>query len=501
MTLYLKYRPQTLEQLDLSEVRDSLTKIVLSGRIPHAFLFSGPKGTGKTSAARIVAKIVNCEKNEKKFNEPCNVCSQCKSVTAGSNIDVIELDAASNRGIDDIRVIRDSVKLSPASGRKKVYIIDEVHMLTTEASNALLKTLEEPPDHAMFILATTNPEKLIDTIKSRTTHIRFKKASINEIVASLLKKAKGEKVKIDKELLKKIAEVSEGSFRDAAKILEQVLSEKVKLTAEAIERFLQKGVGGSLDVLIKHLFEKDARKAIKIIEKEVASGVIVSDYLGKTIDLFHKSLLAKVGIGEDNLPQFSKDEITFLIKLLSDAYAQTPSSFLEQLPFEVAVITWCEGDKNKESEEISSSKDEDETEKNLSGALEEVEVDGLSEANIKEGDLSQVNADIWKQILSLIKPINSSIEALLRAAKPISYDGKVLTLGVYYKFHKERLEEEKHRCILEEVITKVLTSPTRVACILTQPPPRVYVNPVPEVSLTENAGEDIIEVAKKIFEN
>ena len=164
-TYYLKYRPNKIKELDLKEVRESLNKIVKSGKISHAFLFSGPKGSGKTSAARIIAKIVNCERRKKNQQEPCSRCEQCKSISQGANIDVIELDAASHRGIDDVRSLRDAVKLAPAKAPKKVYIIDEAHMLTTEASNALLKTLEEPPKHVMFILATTNPEKLIDTIK------------------------------------------------------------------------------------------------------------------------------------------------------------------------------------------------------------------------------------------------------------------------------------------------------------------------------------------------
>src|SRR3972149_9928838 len=147
MTLYLKYRPKNLDELDLVSVAESLKKIVKSGKIPHAFLFSGPKGTGKTSAARILAKIINCESK----NPPCDKCEQCVSITKGSNLDVIEMDAASHRGIDDVRTLRDAVKLAPVSSKKKIYIIDEAHMLTTEASNALLKTLEEPPEHVMFI--------------------------------------------------------------------------------------------------------------------------------------------------------------------------------------------------------------------------------------------------------------------------------------------------------------------------------------------------------------
>src|SRR3989344_4922885 len=210
MTFYLKYRPQTLVDLDSTPVRESLIKIVESKSIPHAFLFSGPRGTGKTSAARILAKVVNCE-NPPAGGEPCNECDQCTSITKGTNMDVIELDAASHRGIDDVRALRDAVKLAPASARKKVYIIDEAHMLTTEASNALLKTLEEPPSHVNFILATTNPEKLIETIRSRATGISFRKATEAEMIASLGRIAKGEKMKMDKETIGEVAKAANGS--------------------------------------------------------------------------------------------------------------------------------------------------------------------------------------------------------------------------------------------------------------------------------------------------
>src|SRR3990172_2330415 len=185
MTLYLPSRSQTLDELDSESVRESLKKILSKKDIPHAYLFSGPRGTGKTSAARILAKVINCDPPSLKLRkgiEPCNKCDQCISITKGDNLDVIELDAASHRGIDDIRALRDAVKLAPARAKMKIYIIDEAHMLTLEASNALLKTLEEPPTHVMFILATTNPEKLIGTIRSRVTTVIFKKGNTEELV-------------------------------------------------------------------------------------------------------------------------------------------------------------------------------------------------------------------------------------------------------------------------------------------------------------------------------
>src|SRR5260221_3257151 len=196
MTLYLKYRPQIIDELDLTQVRDTLKKIIASGEIPHGFLFSGPKGTGKTSSARILAKVINCE-NLPAGGEPCNNCEACLSIIKGTNIDVIELDAASNRGIDDVRSLKETIMLAPSASKKKGYIIDEAHMLTTEAANALLKTLEEPPAHVIFILATTNPEKLPGTVRSRLVNVAFQKASHEEIKRQISRVAKGEKLKIE----------------------------------------------------------------------------------------------------------------------------------------------------------------------------------------------------------------------------------------------------------------------------------------------------------------
>jgi DNA polymerase-3 subunit gamma/tau len=177
MVFYRKYRPQKIEELDSASVRENLYSIFSKGNYPHAFLFTGPKGLGKTSAARIVAKIVNCEKKAKGKIEPCNKCDQCQSIASGSNLDVLEIDGASNRGIDEIRDLREKIKLAPFKASKKVYIIDEVHMLTTEAFNALLKTLEEPPAHVLFILCTTEQHKVPATIASRCFRINFTRAN------------------------------------------------------------------------------------------------------------------------------------------------------------------------------------------------------------------------------------------------------------------------------------------------------------------------------------
>jgi len=497
MTLYLKYRPKNLDELDEQDVSESLKKILSKGSIPHAFLFAGPKGTGKTSAARILAKIVNCESK----NPPCGKCKQCLSIDKGNNLDVIEMDAASHRGIDDVRILRDAVKLAPVSAKKKVYIIDEAHMLTTEASNALLKTLEEPPAHVIFILATTNPEKLIDTIKSRTTYIPFRKANPDEIKNSLKRAILGEKIKIDDETLSVIAEASDGSFRDAIKILEQLVAEEKELSKEFLEEFLFKKKAFNLDTFVGFLIKKDTKSLIEEIGKFGVKGVAVENFLEALLRKLRKSLLAKVGIGTDEIAELGKNDLVSLIELLEEASKASSDSPIEELPLEIAVIKWCEdGDSYQESRIRNNASNTDELEHEPETKIKEEKAAETQDTKFQIPDTGSLDDNVWKNILALIKPINASIEALLRSSKPIAYDGKVLTLGVYYKFHKERLEDMRYRKILEDIVAKVLLTPTKVVCTLVDPPPRKIVEEVKvEAVLTEGKDKDIIKAAEEIF--
>jgi DNA polymerase-3 subunit gamma/tau len=517
MTLYLKYRPKTLDELDLKDVSQSLKKILSKGSIPHAFLFAGPKGSGKTSAARILAKMVNCESKK----APCGKCKQCASIDTGNNLDVIEMDAASHRGIDDVRILRDAVKLSPVSAKKKIYIIDEAHMLTTEASNALLKTLEEPPEHVIFILATTNPEKLIDTIRSRTTYIPFRKAETDEIVTSLKRVVAGEKIKIDPETLSVIAEASDGSFRDAIKILEQIVAEERQLSKEFLEEFLFKKKAFNLDSFTGLLIKKDAKGLISEIGKLDAKGVAIGNFLEALLRKLRGSLLAKAGVGTDEITQLDNENLIRLIELLEMAAKDSSDSLIEELPLEIAVIKWCEDKASERSQperlvqnshstssgtgSASSHSQVAETVSTLDSASQSltqtIETSAFRQSPVPENRVG-IDDEVWKSILSLIKPINASIEALLRSSKPVAYNGKTLTLGVYYKFHKERLEEARHRKILEDVVAKVLNAPARVVCTLVEPPPRKITEEIKvEAVLTEGKDNDIIKAAEEIFGN
>ncbi|MFN7088813.1 MAG: DNA polymerase III subunit gamma/tau, partial [Candidatus Paceibacteria bacterium] len=225
LALYRKYRPKTFgEVLNQAVVKQTLQNAIRLGKVSHAYLFAGPRGTGKTTIARLIAKSLNCQKRKPDESEPCNECKMCQEMNAGRALDLIEIDAASNRGIDEIRELRDGIKFSPVKGKYKVFIIDEAHMLTPPAFNALLKTLEEPPEHAIFILATTEPEKLPPTILSRVQRFDFRRISISDIIKKLQKDIKEEGLKAEPEALYLIASVSEGSIRDAESLLAQVVA-------------------------------------------------------------------------------------------------------------------------------------------------------------------------------------------------------------------------------------------------------------------------------------
>lgn len=501
MTYYLKYRPQTIDQLDLKEVRDTLTKIIRSQNIPHAFLLSGPKGTGKTSAARLIAKVVNCENRRKNSIDPCNKCAQCKTITQGNNIDVIEMDAASNRGIDDIRALRDAVKLSSANALKKVYIIDEAHMLTTEASNALLKTLEEPPDHVIFILATTNPEKLIETIRSRSVNIVFRKANVREIIRSLSRVVKGEKLKITEDTLELIAKASDGSFRDATKILEQIVTELKSFQKEDIENYLFGKVSSSTNTILDALYKKDVTKALEEVEKAYDTGIDMLNLSQDLISKLRENLMFRLGIKSDaSFQKFEKHETIDLIELLMRACIDIPLSVMEQIPLELAFIKWClgSGDMDNNNVEEDNTKNNEKFGETIKVQTKETEVKSLGE--LKNGN--GVTEELWHEVLSRVKPINTSTEALLRATAPVEYDGKTLKLAVFYSFHKERLENKQHRQLLEDVVMQVMGTPVRVVCTLTKPPEKqivketVLVEPEPTVKEEES---DIVKIAEEIF--
>lgn len=435
-TFYLKYRPQKIADLDLADIRQQLTEVLSSSQTPHAWLFSGPKGTGKTSSARIVAKAVNCLKRAKGQAEPCNRCSNCQLINQGQALDLFEIDAASNRGIDDIRSLKERIKLTPSDLKFKVYIIDEVHMLTTEAFNALLKTLEEPPAHALFILCTTEPHKLPATVVSRCLRLKFRRASDQEMARALKRVVKAEKLKLKDEVLALISQQSDGSFRDGVKLLEQLSFKSKVISLKRAQTLLGQG---QEQEWLKYLQARQLEPALQWLSQAVEQGIDLVNFGRTVLELLRQSWLAKYGLGQGQDLGFSEPELKALIELLAPAVLGVKTAVIPQLPLELAVVDWCQSLKPSQPPAQTKASTSDQT----------------------------VEAK-WPEILHLLKPKNHSLEALLKAARPLGIEEGKLVIEVFYPFHKGQLETPRCLSLVEEAVTKVLAKPLRVCYTLTK---------------------------------
>ena len=315
--LYRKYRPQTFKEIVGQDIIVKILKNFIKNkeRIPQGYLFAGPRGTGKTSTARIFAKALNCLKLIENDYEPCNNCINCDAINKGQFLDLIELDAASNRGIDEIRNIKEHIGFRPIQGKYKVFIIDEAHMLTEPAFNALLKTLEEPPKHTIFILATTEPEKIPPTILSRVQRFDFKRIPIKDIAQKLKEIAQKEGVEVSERALYLIAEESGGALRDAETLLEKLmlsLNPHKHISEELVEEFLGKVSNREILEFIEKLVDKNFEESIKKIHKVYESGFDLIIYTRSILKILRDILVIK------NLPiwknQLAKDYEEEVIK-------------------------------------------------------------------------------------------------------------------------------------------------------------------------------------------
>jgi len=494
MTLYLKYRPRTIEELDLTSVRESLKKILASENIPHAFLFSGPRGAGKTSAARIVAKALNC--TNLKSGEPCNQCEQCVAINNGSHVDIIEMDAASNRGIDDIRSLRESVGLSPQTAKKKIYIIDEAHMLTTEAANAFLKTLEEPPSHVQFVFATTDPQKLPETIKSRLHTVQFTKANAEEISRQLNRVIDGEKLKIEDGVVKLIAGSVDGSFRDAVKKLEGLSLENNEITLAIAEKYLYKSGDVNAHKLLELISQGENQSALEAIQKYSDNGGDIKLLIDQLIEKLRLQALSGYGVSMEEEKLFSSEEAIQLIELFMEARSNLSKTSISQLPLEVVILKW--GNSHFVKASPGQAKKEEtapEISEKSVGDLLEKKIQAMKKP-VTEKAVMPEDSKVWPKILACARETNTTVEALLRAAELLEFDGEIIKLGVYYQFHKEKLESGKNREILNSVITQVC-GPVKLSLALTQP--HNGNGHVKTDTLTDTSDHDIIQAAKEIF--
>jgi DNA polymerase III subunit gamma/tau len=485
VSYYQKYRPQKVSELNLFSVRDSLLAMLKSGKVSHAYLFVGPRGSGKTSAARILSQVVNCEKNKdlkEGLFEPCGECDPCKTIISGGGVDVIEIDAASNGLVEDIRDLREKVRLSPIQLTKKIYIIDEVHMVSTAGFNALLKTLEEPPQHAMFILCTTESHKVPETIVSRCSKISFTKASSVEMLESLTRVVAGEKLNVNSEALMAIAGVADGSFREAHKVLEQPASFGEEITVGMVNEKL----GGASSVLIKKIIEAAlAQKPAEVVDdfmRMEKQGVKPQVVLILMLSYLKEQMETGIKSGAN---------VRAIIKLIDGLVSSADKIKISPdplLPLEMAVLESCLGAETKEPPKPVTAEPPKPVEtKNI----EEDKVVSKQAEEVVKASIDKIK-DEWCLFLDNFATSNGSLAGMLRNSAPMDLQGKSLTLSVKTRFQQDMLERDVKKKIIEQEMERVW-GPVSLKTVLIDGPVRTEI-----LEEDANLANDPVDV-EKIF--
>jgi DNA polymerase-3 subunit gamma/tau len=535
-SLYRKYRPQTFDAAELvgqAHIVRTLRNAIALDRVAHAYLFCGPRGTGKTTTARLLAKAVNCLDPDP-TRRPCNTCESCRAIATGAATDVIEIDAASNRGIDDIRELRERVKYAPTQLRTKFYIIDEAHQITGAAANAFLKTLEEPPGHTKFVLATTDPEELLATIVSRCQRFDFRRIGAEAMVARLRDVAAAEGLTVDDEALRVVARHAAGSLRDALGLLDQLAvygdrqTGETPIDAAAVRALLGVSRNDRVETLATALAERDAALALGAVNAAVEAGEDPRQ-LNRQLVAYLRILLHQRAGGSPDADDRAKElaarfelaEIARLARIFSEVDYKIRHSTYAHLPFEVALV---EGILRKTDEQSAprseapsprleplparpserNGRDQDLLDRPPTTALRDrVRGTGSSPASpvpaepkatppgppqplpprsaaeatpnpaprtaahdSGRGPSVEQLADLWPRIRLDVKAVNRRIEALLSSIDPVGVRGDEIVLAAAYAFHRDRMNADEVRAVVDEVIGRHLKRPVKTVCVL-----------------------------------
>lgn len=533
--LYREWRPRIFDDVvGQKHITVTLKNQIKNSRIAHAYLFSGTRGTGKTSTAKILAKAVNC--TDLRDGEPCNECDMCKKINSGISIDVIEMDAASKRRLEDIKDVIENVKYPPQEGKYKVYIMDEVHMLTAEAVNAFLKTLEEPPSNVIFILATTDPQKLPVTILSRCQKFDFRRIKSSDIFSRMMDIVKEQGVFADDRSLNLIARMSDGAMRDALSILDQAISMGGgKVEYESVVSMLGLVTNENMIKLADSIIDKNVEESMKVIDDIVLSGKDIYNFIKDMITHLRNLLMVKVSKEPEEILDMSEENIELLkeqskkikseeimrnIRILQDAEEQSKWTKQSRIYLELAVIKMCkiEYDTSKEvilarlnrlEEVIRGGEIKVSYERNIPKSTKhEVKksitkkdvVKEVTQPVLEQNVYSKLNVDIvkrsWKDILEAFKSKRHMVLfAALTTGQVDACDKGIITIGYDkdYSFNKERLEKDENRKIVEAIFSEVLKEKVRVQYHIDFQNIN-GVNDSPEQVIKDTFGEDIVEI-------
>lgn len=532
-SLYRKYRPQTFDEIvGQKHISETLKKSISTDKISHAYLFYGPRGTGKTSTARILAKTLNCETGL--TATPCNKCETCIQITNGSFMDVIEMDAASNRGIDEIRDLKEKAFYSATSGRKRFYIIDEVHMLSREAFNALLKLLEEPPEHLILVLATTELHKVLPTITSRCQKYEFKPINSGDIAEKIVEIAQLEGKEIDTDAAHDIALAADGGLRDAISILEQLISYcPEKITREYVSDLVNFVDFNLLYEATNAIYSKNPAEVLMFVDKIAVSGIDLKNFALNLAKHFRNILAYKmngvnclIGINPHDKNAVSKlDEQSKLVssgnaadiamKIYESLFKFNLSDkrlSLEMLMFEAQSMFTSPLDTRSESGMTESSLPEVPQITKQSESEPEV-ITHIKQEKETDSNIAAIK-NLWSEILETVKSKSPRTKALMIECQPNSYDGKTLNLlfRAVAQFHKTSVEKSPHIDILTSSIEKVLGKKVTIVCEIENeevrhPDKSVLLKKKPAIKEINNINTDdildentIIDLMKKEFD-